>query len=138
MKGMCTTCSMVGNPLSKVMCSIISLPWSTLLVRALIFVGLHIWTLELIIWLVNLLNTTCGQHFKIKLGLQFLLRRRYIDMLHMWNNNFKKLPFSLLLKLQGWFIPCWRFYGYNTSCNHNLKKGSIVHLAIIKATFIST
>jgi hypothetical protein len=137
MKGMCTTCFMVGNFLLKVMWSTIPLPWSTLLVKALIFVGLQIWTLELIIWLVNLLNTTCGQHLQIKLGFQFLLWR-YIDMLHMWNKNIKKLPFSLLLKLQGWFIPCSRVYGYNTSCKHNLKKDPIVHLAIIKATFMST
>jgi len=116
---------MVGTLFLKVMHSIISLTWSTLLVKALVFIGLQIWTLELIIWLVNLLSTTCGQHLYIKLRLQFLLWRRYTGMLHLWNNNVKKLPFNLLLKLQGWFIPCWRFYGYNTSCNHNLKKSSI-------------
>jgi len=31
----------VGNPLLKVVCSIISLPWSTLLVKALVFIGLQ-------------------------------------------------------------------------------------------------
>jgi hypothetical protein len=65
--------------------------------------------LELIIWLVNLLAPHVGNIFKSNWVFNFCLWRRYIRMLHLSNKNVKKLPFSLLLKLEGWFIPCSRF-----------------------------
>ncbi len=64
-------------------------------------INLHwITNLNIIIdhWLLNLLGNTCEQHLHIKLGHQFLLQGRYMAiLLHLWNNNVKKLPFNLLL-----------------------------------------
>jgi hypothetical protein len=97
-------------------------------------INLHwITNLNIIIdhWLLNLLGSTCEQHLHIRLGHQFLLQERYMAMLlHLWNNNVKKLPFNLLLnyKASSLFKMLWMhwvLFTYNVSCNQNLKKNSM-------------
>ncbi len=121
------------------MCSLISKLWSTPPMTTSIYARLQIWTQALIILLLNLVTTHLGHFYKLDWYTFFFLQRTYMELLHLWNNNIKKLPLTLLQTYKVGSLPKilwmhWELFTHNINYNQNLKKFN-VHSAIIKTTF---
>ncbi len=75
------------------------------------------------------LTNTFGPHLKIRSMHLFLLQGTYMEMLHLWNNNVKKLPLNLLQNYKACSLPKillmhWELFTHNIGCNQNLKNSS--------------